>query len=80
MAHMATPALYRFPECVRHYSIYTEQRGVWKPLLEVTDNYQRLRQHRFELLSSNKLRIEILGTNGGPSARLYEVRVYNDQD
>jgi hypothetical protein len=80
MAHMATPALYRFPECVRHYVIYTEKGGSWKPSVEVTDNYQRRREHRFEPLSTSKLRIEILGTNGDPSARLYEVRVYHQQD
>ena len=80
MAHMSTPALYRFPECVRHYLIYSEQGGAWKPLVEVTDNYQRRREHRFEPLSSSKLRIEILGSNGDPSARLYEVRVYHQQD
>ena len=76
--HMKTPGLYKPPECVRDYVLYYDQNGSWKSVSVVEGNYQRRRIHRFDTVSSRKLRLEVRGTNGDPSARLYEIRVYKE--
>jgi hypothetical protein len=35
-------------------------------------------EHRFERLQADALRLNVLATNGAPSARVYEVRVYDE--
>jgi len=71
------PLFYKAPQCARDYVIYyLDQYGFWRQLVSVYDNYHRRRIHRFNPVTSNKLRIEILATNGDKSARVYEVRVY----
>ena len=35
-------------------------------------------EHRFERVSAEKLRLNVLATNGVKSARVYEVRVYDE--
>jgi hypothetical protein len=72
--------LYRYPECVKDYSLEFNQGGVWKELLREEDNYQRRRVHRFDTVHSNRLRLQVLATNGVPNARVYEIRVYNDPE
>jgi hypothetical protein len=72
-----TPSLFRYPECVRDYRLEIAN-GDWTPLLDVAGNYQRRRVHRFDPVTSDRLRLAALATNGGPSARIYEVRVYYD--
>ena len=76
--HMKTPGLFKHSECVRDYVLYCDQSGAWKSLVDVAGNYQRRQIHRFDPVSSTKLRFEVQGTNGDPSARLYEIRVYNE--
>jgi hypothetical protein len=76
--HMKTPGLYKPPECARDYVLYCDQNGSWKSVAVVEGNYQRRRVHRFDTVSSRKLRLEVRGTNGDPSARLYEIRVYKE--
>ncbi len=77
-SHMTTPGLYKHPECVKDYALYYDEGGVWKSLAVVGGNYQRRRVHHIETVKSAKIRLEIRGTNGDPSARLYEIRVYNE--
>ncbi|HUV06772.1 MAG TPA: FAD-dependent oxidoreductase [Spirochaetia bacterium] len=78
MSHMSTPPLYRVPECVRDYTLYYESSGGWKELVRVKENYQRRRVHRFDRVTSRRVRLEISATNGDASARLYEMRVYQE--
>lgn len=47
-------------------------------ILEVRENYHRRRIHRFKKVRSKKVRIKILFSNGDRSARIYEVRIYNE--
>jgi len=75
---MSTPPLYRVPECVRDYTLYYESSGGWKELVRVKENYQRRRVHRFDRVTSRRVRLEISATNGDASARLYEMRVYQE--
>jgi hypothetical protein len=45
-------------------------------LVEAHDNYVRRRVQRFETVQSQRVRLTVLATNGAPSARVYEMRVY----
>ena len=66
------------PECVKDYELSCASGTGWQTLAQVKDNYQRRRIHRFDPVTSNKLRLTIQATNGVPSARVYEVRIYNE--
>jgi hypothetical protein len=68
--------LYRYPECVKSYDIAADNGGGWQTIAEVRGNYQRRRFHSFPPLTTNKVRVTIHETNGSPSARVYEVRLY----
>ena len=50
----------------------------WSSVASVENNYQRRRIHRFDSLKTSKIRILVTATNGDASARLYEVRAYNE--
>ena len=45
---------------------------------EGRDNYMRRCSHRFDSVSADALRLNVLATNGAPSARVYEIRVYDE--
>lgn len=70
--------LFRYPECVKDYDLTAANGGAWKILAEVRDNYVRRRVHRFDPIEAERLQIRVLSTNGTPSARIYEVRVYDE--
>ncbi len=70
--------LFRYPECVKRYEITIPQGSGWKTIAEEKDNYARRRVHTVEAATSDRLRINVLETNGSPNARIYEVRVYNE--
>ncbi len=79
LPHMAVPGLNRAPECASDYAVYVESgRGGWRKVASATGNYQRLRVHRFDAVTSRKVRLEIQRSNGDPSARLYQMRVYDE--
>jgi hypothetical protein len=44
----------------------------------VSDNYNRRRVHTFSPVDSDRVRINLHETNGTKSARIYEVRLYNE--
>ena len=65
------------PETVRDYQIEVNDGSDWKPVVNVTGNYQRRRVHRLELeFVVKQLRIVVTATNGVDQARICEVRVY----
>ncbi|MEM6883799.1 MAG: FAD-dependent oxidoreductase [Verrucomicrobiota bacterium] len=66
------------PESVKDYSIQYYNGSDWVTVQEVEDNYQRRRIHNFPKVSSDRLRVLVNRTNGDASARIYEVRVYNE--
>jgi hypothetical protein len=80
--HRAFPPFHRIKECVRDYAVQVERDGRWETVVEVAGNYQRRRIHRFEpagrRVVAQRLRIEVRATNGEPTARIYEVRVYSE--
>jgi hypothetical protein len=66
---------YRDSQCPRDYRIEALVNETWVQLLEVRDNYQRLRRHVFDdKISTSQLRVIVTATNGDPSAALYEIR------
>jgi hypothetical protein len=72
-------ALHRYPDCVKRYDLQVQSAGGWKTVAEVADNYVRQRIHLFEPVTSDLLRLNIHATNGARSARVYQLRVYNDR-
>jgi hypothetical protein len=66
---------YRDAQCPRDYAIEVNSGGTWQKLVEVKDNYQRLRKHALPAgTSADKLRVVVTATNGDPSAAIIEVR------
>ena len=73
-----TLPLFRYPDCVRDYRLECGSAGGWQSIAEVKGNYARRRVHRFETMQSDRVRLTVLATNGAPSARVYEIRVYRE--
>lgn len=74
--HAYSP-FYRDPQCPKDYEIQVCEKGDWKTVVAVCDNYHRHRKHAFEKpVSTNKVRVLITATNGDPSAAVYEFRCY----
>jgi hypothetical protein len=71
--------LFRYPECVKKYEIAIPQGSGWATIVQVEGNYFRRRVHTFDPVTSNRLRLNIHETNGSPQARIYEVRLYNQE-
>lgn len=74
-----TLPLFRYPECAKRYTISTAQGSGWKSIVEEEDNYRRRRVHTVGPVTSDRLLITVFETNGAASARIYEVRVYNER-
>jgi hypothetical protein len=71
--------LFRYPECVKKYEIAIPQGSGWTTIVQVDGNYFRRRVHTFDRVTSSRLRLNIQETNGSPQARIYEVRLYNQE-
>ncbi|MGN6561865.1 MAG: FAD-dependent oxidoreductase [Thermomicrobiales bacterium] len=66
-----------FPLVAREYRVEAAGAdGAWATLAEVSGNWQRRRVHTCAPRAISRLRITILATNGGRTARLVEVRAY----
>ncbi len=73
------PPFYRHPACVRDYELLANHKGKWDSLLRVENNCERRRVHRLAPTNADKLKLVIHGTNGAPSAHVFEIRVYDEQ-
>lgn len=76
--HQDLPGFYIYPEAVRDYRVEAEVGSAWSRLIEAEGNVHRHRRHRFPAVNARALKIVGTKTNGAPSMRLYEVRVYHD--
>lgn len=66
------------PETVSDYSLVASRPdGTEVTLASVSNNYQRLRRHRFEPVRTDRIRLQVHSTNGAKEARVYEVRCYS---
>lgn len=63
-------------ECVRDYRLCACVAEQWETVLEIRDNYFRRRCHHFPPVHASALRLTVTATQGDPSARVYEVRVF----
>ncbi|MDP2976632.1 MAG: FAD-dependent oxidoreductase [Anaerolineales bacterium] len=65
------------PETVRDYTVSVRRPGGgWSEIVSVTGNFLRLRRHRFTLVEAEAVRVTVKATNGGDTARIFEVRCY----
>lgn len=74
----ANPENIRQKVCVKSYKLSALIKGEWGDLAESENNFQRHRIHNFKKVRADKLRLTIRETNGAPSARVFEIRVYNE--
>jgi hypothetical protein len=73
-----TLPLFRYPDCVRDYRLEYLEGNQWKSIVEVKENYVRWRVHRFNTVRSDRVRLQVMATNGARSARVYEMRIYRE--
>ena len=66
------------PQTVRDYTLSYFNGGRWTDLATEKENFQRRRTHRFDPLRTSKLRLTVTATNGAPSARVFEIRAYDE--
>lgn len=71
-------ALFRYPECIRDYRLEYRDGSMWKSIAEIKGNYVRRRVHSFDRVTTDTIRLIALATNGASSARVYEMRVYDE--
>jgi len=64
--------------CVKDYVIEAKVDGVWEKVKEVGGNYQRFRNHKFDTILTEEVRLSIRSTWGTPYAAVYEVRAYHE--
>lgn len=60
------------------YRLLYKEGNKWKVVFEESGNWRRFRQHEFPLISTDKIRLEILKSRNGDQARLYEIRAYHE--
>jgi len=75
------PALYRDPQCPKHFAVDAFLEGRWTEIGSRSDNYHRRAAIVPERpVVTDRLRVRVLATNGDPSAAIYEIRCYADDD
>ena len=63
---------------VRSYRIQCRVDGRWQTVAADDENVQRWRRHRFEPVTTDKIRLVVDAMHGAPQARVLEMRVYED--
>jgi len=64
------------PETISDYTISVDNGNEWMPIVQVEGNYQRRVEHIIGPVSTNRLRLTVIKTNGDSLARLFEIRCY----
>ncbi|MFC3770318.1 FAD-dependent oxidoreductase [Paenibacillus sp. GCM10012303] len=65
------------PELAADYRVEAQVDGEWTVLHRETDNRKRKKTHRFQAVTTGKLRVVVERTNGCPRAELIEIRAYS---
>ena len=60
------------------YIIEAETENGWYEVARVQENFLRKRVHRFNTLVAKKIKITVTGSGDAKTARIYEVRLYNE--
>ncbi len=63
------------PETVKDYKVSYWKDNDWVEIIDVKDNYQRLRIHRFPEIVTTKIRVDVSATNGDAGARICNIRI-----
>lgn len=67
------------PELIRDYRVETvREDGTSQTLVRVNGNFQRIRRHSFDEVSTKTLRVHVTATNGETYAHIYEIRCYTN--
>lgn len=66
------------PLAVRHYRIWAGKGSEERLIAEECGNYRRRRVHSSDGVAADRIRLEVLSTNGSLSARVFELRIYAD--
>ncbi|HTV56312.1 MAG TPA: FAD-dependent oxidoreductase [Terriglobia bacterium] len=75
-----TLPLFRYSECVKKYEIAVPQGIGWKTLVQIDGNYFRSRVHVVDPVAADRVRLNVHETNGSSQARIYEVRIYRQEN
>ncbi len=62
------------PTCIKEYDVEVFDGNAWIKVAWETENFMRKRNHRFDCITAEKIRINVYKTWGDPSARIIEVR------
>jgi hypothetical protein len=75
--YRAYPEFYRDPQCPRDLRAEAWSGGEWREIGAVTGNYRRrVAFVPAAPVTTERIRITVLATNGDPSAAIYEIRCY----
>jgi len=69
------PPFFVVPEIPSHYKIYCEKDNEWRGIVEVKNNTECFRRHKFSSVKTKKIRMEIFSSHGGNYVCIYEMRV-----
>lgn len=72
------PVFGPLPTCVSDYRIEAKIGDQWRLLKSEKGNFLRHRIHRFNTIETDCVRVRVYKTNGDPHARIYEIRLYDD--
>ena len=64
--------------CVSDYEIQARVGDGWVTQTRATGNFQRFRRHRFDDVTTQRLRVLVTGAFMMDSAQLYEMRAYRE--
>jgi hypothetical protein len=65
-------------ETVRDYTLSIRNGAAWQEVAQVKGNFQRHNTVRFPPVPAEAVRVTVQATNGDASARIFEVRLYNE--
>jgi len=65
-------------ETVRDYTVSVRQGDAWREVATVKGNFQRHNRVRFAAVQTDAVRVTVQGTQGDKSARVFEIRLYNE--
>ncbi len=80
---MTNPSMLRCYEdyphtLVRAYTVEVNDGEKWVQVGDVKDNYMRRIDHKFDTINATAVRINVTETGDNATARIFEVRIYNE--
>jgi hypothetical protein len=66
--------------CIRNYRIEVNVGGEWRAVVSEKMNYQRFRRHTFNPVVTDRIRLTAETVQGGGSACVHEIRIYEKNE